>query len=132
MRIGLVGVGRIGAFHASILSGFPAVDSLVVADADGARARKVAERLGLDVAASLETLVKPGLDALVIASPNQAHPELIVRGAGAGLPPRRGRHSQFARDLPPRRRAPFPSRKPEDQRRGTRLQAESLPPEGRL
>ena len=86
MRIGLVGVGRIGAFHASILSGLPAVDSLVVADADGARARKVAKRLGLEVAASLETLLNPGLDALVIAAPTQAHPELIVRGAEAGLP----------------------------------------------
>lgn len=38
MRIGLVGVGRIGAFHASILLWLPGVDSLIVTDADVARA----------------------------------------------------------------------------------------------
>lgn len=86
MRIGLAGVGRIGAFHAGVLSRLPAVDSVVVADADGARAREIAERLGLEVAGSPETLLTSGLDALVITAPTQAHPELIVRGAEAGLP----------------------------------------------
>ena len=33
MRIGLVGLGRIGAFHAETLSGLPAVDTLVITDA---------------------------------------------------------------------------------------------------
>jgi myo-inositol 2-dehydrogenase/D-chiro-inositol 1-dehydrogenase len=86
MRIGLAGVGRIGAFHAGVLSRLPAVDSVVVADADGARAREIAERLGLEVAGSPETLLTSGLDALVITAPTQSHPELIVRGAEAGLP----------------------------------------------
>jgi myo-inositol 2-dehydrogenase/D-chiro-inositol 1-dehydrogenase len=86
MRIGLTGVGRIGAFHARILSGLPAVESVIVADADVARAREVAERLGVEFADSPETLLSSGLDALVITAPTQAHPELIVRGAEAGLP----------------------------------------------
>ena len=38
MRIGLVGVGRIGAFHAATLKGLPAVEQVVVADADASRA----------------------------------------------------------------------------------------------
>ena len=38
MRIGLAGVGRIGAFHAETLRGLDAVDQLVVTDADPARA----------------------------------------------------------------------------------------------
>ena len=33
MRLGLIGLGRIGAFHARTLSDLPEVDSLVVADA---------------------------------------------------------------------------------------------------
>jgi myo-inositol 2-dehydrogenase / D-chiro-inositol 1-dehydrogenase len=33
MRIGLAGAGRIGAFHAGVLSRLAAVDSVVVADA---------------------------------------------------------------------------------------------------
>jgi myo-inositol 2-dehydrogenase/D-chiro-inositol 1-dehydrogenase len=86
MRIGLAGAGRIGAFHASILSRLPEVDSVIVADADGARARQIAERLGVEASASPEALLSSGLDALVVATPTQAHPEFIVRGAEAGLP----------------------------------------------
>lgn len=86
MRIGLAGAGRIGAFHAGILSGLPAVDSVVVADADAARAGEVARRLHLQAADSPQHLLGLRLDALVIAAPTQAHPELIVAGIEAGLP----------------------------------------------
>ena len=34
MRIGVAGVGRIGRFHAETLRGLPAVESVIVADAD--------------------------------------------------------------------------------------------------
>jgi myo-inositol 2-dehydrogenase / D-chiro-inositol 1-dehydrogenase len=86
MRIGLAGAGRIGAFHAGILSGLPAVDSVVIADADAARASEIAGRLQLEAADSPEHLLRLGLDALVIAAPTQAHPGLIVAGTDAGLP----------------------------------------------
>ena len=32
MRIGLLGLGRIGSFHAETLSGLPAIEELVVSD----------------------------------------------------------------------------------------------------
>ena len=86
MRIGLAGAGRIGAFHAGILSGLPAVDSVVVADTDAARASQVAGRLHLEAADSPQHLLGLGLDALVIAAPTRAHPELIVAGTESGLP----------------------------------------------
>jgi len=86
MRIGLAGAGRIGAFHARILSGLPAVDSVVIADADPARASEVARQLELEAADSPEHLLRQELDALVIAAPTQAHPGLIVAGTEAGLP----------------------------------------------
>jgi myo-inositol 2-dehydrogenase / D-chiro-inositol 1-dehydrogenase len=86
MRIGLAGAGRIGAFHAAILSALPAVESVVVADVDEARAREVAERLGIEACGAPEALLARGLDALVIAAPTQAHAELIVRGIEAGRP----------------------------------------------
>ena len=44
MRIGILGLGRIGAFHAETLSGLDAVDSLVVTD-PFAEAAKAAARL---------------------------------------------------------------------------------------
>ncbi|MDX6327776.1 MAG: myo-inositol 2-dehydrogenase / D-chiro-inositol 1-dehydrogenase, partial [Streptomycetaceae bacterium] len=34
MKIGLIGTGRIGAFHAETLRDIPGVDSVVVADVD--------------------------------------------------------------------------------------------------
>ncbi|MGW7555924.1 dehydrogenase, partial [Streptomyces rimosus] len=45
MKIGLIGTGRIGAFHAETLKSVPGVDRIVVADADAARARVLADTL---------------------------------------------------------------------------------------
>ncbi|MFI1937224.1 Gfo/Idh/MocA family oxidoreductase [Streptomyces purpureus] len=86
MRIGLIGTGRIGTFHAGVLSRHEAVESLVVADADTARAARVAETLGVDVAPGVDALFADGLDAVVITSATAAHAELIARAARAGLP----------------------------------------------
>ncbi len=86
MRIGLAGVGRIGAFHADTLRRLPAVDSVIVADADGDRAIQVADRLRIEAAESPDVLLDSGIDALVIATATDAHPEYIVRGVRAGLP----------------------------------------------
>lgn len=86
MRIGLAGVGRIGAFHADTLRRLPATGSLIVADADPARASEVAQRLGVEAADSPGVLLDSGIDALVIATATDAHPEFIVRGVQAGLP----------------------------------------------
>jgi myo-inositol 2-dehydrogenase / D-chiro-inositol 1-dehydrogenase len=86
MRIGLVGVGRIGAFHADTLRGLPGVDEVVVADADAAAARRVAERLGLGYAASAADLLASGLDGLVIAVATPGHGPLVRLGVEAGIP----------------------------------------------
>jgi myo-inositol 2-dehydrogenase/D-chiro-inositol 1-dehydrogenase len=86
MRIGLAGVGRIGAFHADTLRRHPAVDSVVVADADPRRARSVAGLLLVETAESPTALLESGIDALVIATATDAHPEFILRGTQAGLP----------------------------------------------
>ena len=34
MRVGVIGVGRIGSFHAGVLAGHPEVDQVVVTDPD--------------------------------------------------------------------------------------------------
>jgi myo-inositol 2-dehydrogenase / D-chiro-inositol 1-dehydrogenase len=86
MRIGLVGVGRIGAFHAGTLRVLPGVDSLVVTDADPGLAQDVAGRLGVEATGSVAELLGAGLDGLVIASATGSHPELIKRAVQAGLP----------------------------------------------
>ena len=86
MRIGLIGLGRIGAFHAETLSGLPSVTSLVVADAVPAAARAVAERLDVEIADSPEKLLAAGVDGVVIAAATDAHPDLLIAAADAGLP----------------------------------------------
>jgi myo-inositol 2-dehydrogenase/D-chiro-inositol 1-dehydrogenase len=86
MRIGVAGVGRIGALHAETLDRHPEVESVVVADADPGRAREVAARLGVTAIAAPAALLDAGIDALVIAAATAAHPELIGGGVAAGLP----------------------------------------------
>ncbi|WP_225849042.1 Gfo/Idh/MocA family oxidoreductase [Streptomyces sp. HPF1205] len=86
MRIGLIGTGRIGAFHAMTLAGLPPVAGVVVHDADGDRARAVADRIGGECAADLDGLLGANLDGVVITAPTAAHAELILAAQRAGLP----------------------------------------------
>jgi myo-inositol 2-dehydrogenase/D-chiro-inositol 1-dehydrogenase len=86
MRIGLVGAGRIGAFHAEALRATPGVDDLVVGDADGRRAGELADRIGARAAESVDAVYAAGIDAVVITAATASHAELITRTARAGLP----------------------------------------------
>jgi myo-inositol 2-dehydrogenase/D-chiro-inositol 1-dehydrogenase len=86
MRLGLLGLGRIGEFHADTLASLPMVDSLVVADIIPDLTTMVADRLGAEPAASPDALLKSDLDGVVIAAATDAHPELIVAAVDAGLP----------------------------------------------
>jgi myo-inositol 2-dehydrogenase/D-chiro-inositol 1-dehydrogenase len=85
MRIGVVGVGRIGAEHARTLHDQPDVD-LVLMDADVTRAAQVADKLGVPTVASFDELLGSQLDGLVVAAATKAHPELIAAGVDAHLP----------------------------------------------
>jgi len=85
MRIGLVGVGRIGGFHAATLKGLDSVEQVVVADADPGRAQAVGKELDLEVASDVEAVFRAGLDGVAICAPTSAHAELIGRAQDAGL-----------------------------------------------
>lgn len=86
MRIGLIGLGRIGAFHAETLSTLPAVTELVVADALPAVTERIAHKYGAEPAADPAALLRSGLDGVVIAAATDAHPQLILAAVEAGLP----------------------------------------------
>jgi myo-inositol 2-dehydrogenase/D-chiro-inositol 1-dehydrogenase len=86
MRIGLAGVGRIGAFHAETLKGLDFVDELVLTDANTEAAREVADRLGTEFAPSAEALLDSGVDGFVIAAATPAHAPLLRQGVEAGVP----------------------------------------------
>ena len=52
MRLGLLGLGRIGAFHAETLAGLLAVEELVLSDPVPTLAEQAAGRLGARIAGS--------------------------------------------------------------------------------
>jgi predicted dehydrogenase len=85
MRMGLVGAGRIGSSHAGVVRDHHLVDELLVADADPDRAAKVAAELGVRAVSSVDELFD-SVDAVVVTAATTAHPELVIRGARAGLP----------------------------------------------
>ena len=76
MHIGVVGAGRIGAFHARTLASLPEVGRVTIADVEPSRG---------DVATADE-LIAAGVEALVIATPTIAHAPLLRLAAAAGLP----------------------------------------------
>jgi myo-inositol 2-dehydrogenase/D-chiro-inositol 1-dehydrogenase len=86
MRLGLIGLGRIGAFHATTLTDLDAVDSLVVYDQAAALVEAVVQRLGAEPASSVDDLLAAGIDGVVIAAATDVHPELILASLAAGLP----------------------------------------------
>ncbi|PWW60365.1 Gfo/Idh/MocA family protein [Actinokineospora spheciospongiae] len=86
MRLGVLGVGRIGTVHATTLSGLPGVESLVLADADGDRVAELAAGLGAEHVPDTAALFDAGLDGLVVATPTETHPELLLAAVSAGLP----------------------------------------------
>jgi myo-inositol 2-dehydrogenase / D-chiro-inositol 1-dehydrogenase len=85
MRIGIAGVGRIGSFHAGVLSRHPEVERVVITDLDETRAAAVARAVGGDVCPSVEALVG-AVDALVITTPTDTHADLLRLAADAGRP----------------------------------------------
>ena len=84
LRIGVIGIGRIGQSHASVVHEMENVHA-IIADADAERARSFAEELGASSVEDVDELFERELDAVVIASPTDTHPELIRRGVEAGL-----------------------------------------------
>ncbi|MGQ4438518.1 Gfo/Idh/MocA family oxidoreductase, partial [Streptomyces violaceoruber] len=86
MRIGVIGTGRIGTVHANTLSRHRDVGSLILTDADIARAQELAHRLGETAAPGVDEIFQWGVDAVVITTATPAHAELIGRAARSGLP----------------------------------------------
>jgi myo-inositol 2-dehydrogenase/D-chiro-inositol 1-dehydrogenase len=86
LHVGVIGVGRIGAFHVESLRALDGVSALTLADADAARALQVAKDLDANAAETPEALVDAGVDALVIATATAGHAPLLRLSAAAGLP----------------------------------------------
>lgn len=87
MRIGLIGLGRIGAFHADTLAGLDHVDELVVTDPVAAAVEAVTGRIGKATAVvDPDALLASGVDGVVIAAATNAHADLIRAAVAKGVP----------------------------------------------
>jgi myo-inositol 2-dehydrogenase / D-chiro-inositol 1-dehydrogenase len=86
MRIGLAGVGRIGAFHAETLRNLEGIDELVLTDLDIAAAQALGRSLGVEVALDPAALLASGVDGFVVATATPGHAPLLRLGIEAGIP----------------------------------------------
>jgi myo-inositol 2-dehydrogenase/D-chiro-inositol 1-dehydrogenase len=85
MRMGVMGVGRIGALHTETLHSHSEVEELIIFDVDTARAQQVTSSMGASWAEDAEGLLNGGIDGLVIATPTDTHARLISAAARTGI-----------------------------------------------
>ena len=86
LGMGVIGVGRIGRMHASLLTHqVPGASVAMVHDAHQDTARGVAGELGVAAAGDVEELLTASdVDAVAICSSTETHADLIVGAARAG------------------------------------------------
>ena len=86
LKIGVVGLGRVGAFHVGALSALDAVDELFVTDVVPAAVESVAGRYsGARGRADADAVLASGVDGVVIASATVGHAALIEQSVAAGI-----------------------------------------------
>lgn len=85
LRIGVIGVGRIGRMHAELLAHqVPGAALGAVYDAHEPAARDVSAELGVPAVGSAEEIFYSELDAVAICSSASTHAELLIAAAEAG------------------------------------------------
>jgi predicted dehydrogenase len=77
LRVGLAGLGRFGRLHASVLASLPGVELTALADPEPQRLRQAGERHGVKslYTDALSLIAGERLDAVVLATPDEQHPE---------------------------------------------------------
>lgn len=85
IKVGVIGLGRIGKIHLKNLLQIPGVKVLVATD-PFPEAQQFAVDLGVPsvVADYQEIIANPGIDAIIICSPTDTHFEIIQKAAAAG------------------------------------------------
>jgi myo-inositol 2-dehydrogenase/D-chiro-inositol 1-dehydrogenase len=84
--LGVIGLGRIGAFHTDTLSGLDGVDGLVITDERPELVAAVAAKHGATPADSVDELLSSGIDGVVVAAATPAHAELTLAAVERGIP----------------------------------------------
>jgi myo-inositol 2-dehydrogenase/D-chiro-inositol 1-dehydrogenase len=84
--LGVIGLGRIGAFHTETLAGLDDVDGLVVTDVRPELVAAVAAKYGAKPVDSVAELLSAGIDGVVVAAGTAAHASLTLAAVERGLP----------------------------------------------
>lgn len=84
--LGVIGLGRIGAFHTETLSGLDGLDGLVITDERTDVAAAVAAKHGARAVDTVEELLESGVDGVVISVATPAHAELTLAAVERGIP----------------------------------------------
>jgi predicted dehydrogenase len=85
LRLGVVGVGVMGANHARVLAGLAGIQLVGVADPERAQRDLVTRVLGCPAVESLEPLLELGVDAVTIAAPTHLHHEIALACIARGI-----------------------------------------------
>ena len=85
LRVGVVGVGIMGANHARVFSGLPDVTLVGVADPNSQQRELVTRILGVPAVEDIDDLLGPGLDAVTIAAPTHLHHGLALKCIERGI-----------------------------------------------
>ena len=85
LNIGVVGLGAIGQKHCEVLAQIRQANLVAVADVSPELLNKTAEKFGAKAYAGYEKmLLHPGLDAIVVATPDHLHRDVTIAAAEAG------------------------------------------------
>ena len=86
MHIAVIGIGRMGEFHARTLRGLPEVERLTLVGHDADRVSALARELQATALPSMEDAISAGIDAVVIATSTESHAALVEGGIEARVP----------------------------------------------
>jgi myo-inositol 2-dehydrogenase/D-chiro-inositol 1-dehydrogenase len=84
--LGLIGLGRIGAFHTDTLMNLPGLDGLLITDERPDVVKQVATKYGATAVDSVDELLAAGIDGVVIAAATPAHAALTLAAVERGIP----------------------------------------------
>lgn len=84
LNFALIGAGRIGVSHASLIANHPRARLAAVIDADAKAAASLASRFSAATMNWAEALADPAIDAMLIASSTDTHAGFIEDAARAG------------------------------------------------
>ena len=85
LRLGVIGVGTMGANHARVLAGVSGIQLVGVADPDRGQRDLVTRVLGCPAVTEVDALLALGVDAVTIAAPTHLHHPIALHCIARGI-----------------------------------------------